>query len=107
MFFKEISYMIIVPFLFVLAIIPFIKKVAIHVAINSDYLTVTGGLTDFTIKNLLFYETYTPFVRGIYSTNDENFKLGFRDKTGKESPQSCPKSTDLLEANLQSAEFPL
>ena len=31
MFFKEISYMIIVPFLFVLAIIPFIKKVAIHV----------------------------------------------------------------------------
>lgn len=64
------------------------KKVAIHVAINSDYLTVTGGLTDFTIKDLLFYETYTPFVRGIYSTNDENFKLGFRDKTGKESPQS-------------------
>ncbi len=31
MYVKNISYMIIVPFLFVLAIIPFIKKVAIHV----------------------------------------------------------------------------
>ena len=31
LYFKEISYMIIVPFLFVLCIIPFIQKVAIHV----------------------------------------------------------------------------
>ena len=28
---KEIIYMIVIPFLFVLAIIPFIKKAAIHV----------------------------------------------------------------------------
>lgn len=64
------------------------RKVNIHVAINSDYLTATGGLTDFTTKNLLFYENNTPFKRGIYSTDKENFKLGFRDKTGSESPQS-------------------
>uniref|UniRef100_A0AAU8MHV0 Terminase large subunit n=1 Tax=Geladintestivirus 1 TaxID=3233133 RepID=A0AAU8MHV0_9CAUD len=64
------------------------RKVAIHVAINKDYLTATGGLTDFTINNLKFYENNTPFKRGIYSTNADNYKLGFRDKNGVESPQS-------------------
>lgn len=64
------------------------RKVAIHVAINSDYLTATGGLTDFTTKNLLFYEQNTPFKRGIYSTASENFKLGFKLANGNESPQS-------------------
>ena len=64
------------------------RKVGIHVAINSDYLTATGGLTDFTINNLRFYENNTPFKRGIISTDKENYKLGFKDKSGKESPQS-------------------
>ena len=63
-------------------------KICIHVAINSDYLTVTGGLTDFTINNLRFYETHTPFKRGIFSLNKENFKLGFKLPDGKESPKS-------------------
>lgn len=64
------------------------KKVLIHVAINSDYLTTTGGLTDFTINNLRFYETHTPFRRGILSMNKENYKLGFKLPNGQESPKS-------------------
>ena len=36
------------------------RKVLIHVAIDKKYLTVKGGLTDFTINNLRFYETRTP-----------------------------------------------
>lgn len=64
------------------------RKVAIHVADDKKYLIKTGGLTDFTIKNLQFYEQNTPFVRGIYSTNSENFKLGFKLPNGQESPKS-------------------
>ena len=45
------------------------KKVGIHVAIDKKYLTMTGGLSDFTINNLRFYETRTPFKRGILSTD--------------------------------------
>ena len=64
------------------------KKVSIHVADNNDYLIISGGLTDFTIKNLNFYEIHTPFKRGIYSLNKENFKLGFKLPNGQESPKS-------------------
>ena len=63
-------------------------KVGIHVAVDKKYLTATGGLTDFTINNLRFYETKTPFVRGILSTNSENFKLGFKLPNGTVSPKS-------------------
>lgn len=63
-------------------------KVAIHVAVDKKYLIATGGLTDFTINNLRFYETKTPFVRGILSTNSENFKLGFKLPNGTVSPKS-------------------
>ena len=45
------------------------RKVGIHVAADKKYLTATGGLTDFTINNLRFYETKTPFVRGILSSS--------------------------------------
>ena len=64
------------------------RKVEIHVAADKKYLTATGGLTDFTINNLRFYETRTPFVRGILSTDKENFKLGFKTPNGIVSPKS-------------------
>ena len=64
------------------------RKVAIHVAADKKYLTATGGLTDFTINNLRFYETKTPFVRGLLTTNSENFKLGFKLPNGTVSPKS-------------------
>lgn len=64
------------------------KKVCINVAADKKYLTKTGGLTDFVINNLRFFETRTPFIRGIYSTDKENFKLGFKLPNGVESPKS-------------------
>ena len=64
------------------------KKVCIHVADDKKYLTQTGGLTNFAMNNLLFYENKTPFVRGIISTDKENFKLGFKLPNGVESPDS-------------------
>ena len=64
------------------------RKVDIHVASDKKYLTVTGGLTDFTINNLRFFETKTPFVRGILSTDKENFRLGYKLPNGVESPKS-------------------
>lgn len=64
------------------------KKVCINVAADKKYLTKTGALTDFAINNLRFFETRTPFVRGIFSTDKENFKLGFKLPNGVESPKS-------------------
>lgn len=64
------------------------RKTLIHVAADKKYLTATGGLTDFTVNNLRFFETKTPFVRGILSTNAENFKLGFKLPNGTVSPKS-------------------
>ena len=63
-------------------------KVNIHVAVDKKYLTVTGGLTDFAINNLLFYENNTFFKRGILSTDKENFRLGFKLPNGVVSPNS-------------------
>lgn len=64
------------------------NKVLIHVAKDKKYLTVTGGLTDFTLNNLRFYENNTFFKRGIFSSDKENFKLGFKLPNGIESPKS-------------------
>lgn len=64
------------------------RKVVIHVAADKKYLTATGGLTDFTINNLRFFETKTPFVRGILSTDKENFRLGFKLPNGVVSSKS-------------------
>ena len=36
------------------------RKVAIHVAADNKYLTQTGGLTDFAVNDLRFYEEKTP-----------------------------------------------
>lgn len=64
------------------------RKVVIHVAADKKFLTATGGLTDFTINNLRFYETKTPFVKGILSTDKENFRLGFKLPNGVVSPKA-------------------
>ena len=64
------------------------KKVCINVAADKKYLIKTGGLTDFAINNLRFYENCTPFIRGIITTDKENFKLGFKLPNGVESPKS-------------------
>lgn len=63
-------------------------KVVINVALKADYLTAKGGLTDFTIKNIEFYEQRTFFKRGIYSTKQDNYKLGVKLPNGQESPKS-------------------
>ena len=64
------------------------RKVDIHVAIDKAYLTKTGGLTDFTINNLKFYENKTFFKRGVLSLDKENFKLGVKLPNGQEHPGS-------------------
>ena len=64
------------------------RKIVIHVAADKKFLTATGGLTDFTINNLRFYETKTPFVKGILSTDKENFRLGFKLPNGVVSPKA-------------------
>lgn len=64
------------------------SKVAIHVAADKKFLTARGGLTDFTIKDLLFYENETFFKRGILSLNNENFVLGYKLPNGVVSPKS-------------------
>jgi len=63
-------------------------KIEIHVAVDKKYLTKKGGLTDFTLNNLRFYETNTFFKRGILSTDKENFTLGFKLPNGIISPKS-------------------
>ena len=64
------------------------RKVVINVAVDKKYLTMTGGLTDFAINGLKFYEEKTPFKRGIYSTVKENFKLGYKLPNGVEADNS-------------------
>ena len=68
------------------------NKVAIHVAADKKYLTVRGGLTDFALNDLRFYETKTPFVRGILTLDKENFVLGFKLPSGTIPPQSWNSS---------------
>ena len=64
------------------------RKVVINVAVDKKYLTMTGGLTDFAINGLKFYEEKTPFKRGIFSTVKENFKLGYKLPNGVEADNS-------------------
>lgn len=68
------------------------RAVVIHVAADKKYLTKTGGLTDFSLDDLRFYETRTPFKRGILSTDKENFTLGFKMPNGIVSPKSWNSS---------------
>ena len=64
------------------------RKVVIHVAVDKKYLTQTGGLTDFAVNDLKFYEENTPFVRGIVSTIKSDFRLGYKLPNGMEADKS-------------------
>lgn len=64
------------------------RKVVIHVAADSKYLTDRGGLTDFAITDIRFYEEKSPFVRGILTTTKEDFRLGYKLKNGIEADNS-------------------
>lgn len=63
-------------------------KTVIHVAADKKYLTQQGGLSDFSINTLKFYEEKTPFVRGILSTVASDFRLGYKLPTGVEATNS-------------------
>ena len=45
------------------------RKIDIHVAADKNYLIKKGGLTDFTLNNLRFYETKTFFKPVVLSTD--------------------------------------
>ena len=75
------------------------RKVVINVAVDKKYLTMTGGLTDFAINGLKFYEEKTPFKRGIISTVKENFKLGYKLPNGVEADNSWRSSLLSVSAN--------
>ena len=64
------------------------RKVVIHVAVDKKYLTQTGGLTDFAVNDLKFYEESTPFVRGIFSSVKSDFRLGYKLPSGVEADKS-------------------
>lgn len=64
------------------------RKVVIHVAADNKYLIQRGGLSDFSINNLKFYEEHTPFVRGIVSVASNDFRLGYKLKNNIEADNS-------------------
>ncbi len=64
------------------------RKVVIHVAADSNYLTNRGGLSDFAISDLRFYEERSPFIRGIVSTVKDDFRLGYKLPNGVEADKS-------------------
>lgn len=74
-------------------------KVVIHVAADNKYLTKQGGLSDFAVNNLKFYEEKTPFKRGIFSPTSDSFKLGYRMKNGVEADDSWSSSLLSVSAN--------
>lgn len=74
-------------------------KVIIHVAADNKYLIKQGGLSDFAVNNLKFFEEKTPFKRGIYSPTTDSFKLGYRMKNGVEADDSWSSSLLSVSAN--------
>jgi hypothetical protein len=74
-------------------------KVVIHVAADNKYLIKQGGLSDFAVNNLKFFEEKTPFKRGIYSPTTDSFKLGYRMKNGVEADDSWSSSLLTVSAN--------
>lgn len=74
-------------------------KVVIHVAADNRYLIKQGGLSDFAVNNLKFFEEKTPFKRGIYSPTTDSFKLGYRMKNGVEADDSWSSSLLSVSAN--------
>lgn len=75
------------------------RKVVIHVAADKKYLTATGGLTDFAVNNIKFYEENTPFVRGIVSSVKSDFRLGYKLPSGIEADKSWRSSLLSVSAN--------
>lgn len=74
-------------------------KVVIHVAADNKYLIKQGGLSDFAVNNLKFFEEKTPFKRGIFSPTTDSFKLGYRMKNGVEADDSWSSSILSVSAN--------
>lgn len=74
-------------------------KVVIHVAADNKYLIKQGGLSDFAVNNLKFFEEKTPFKRGIFSPTTDSFKLGYRMKNGVEADDSWSSSLLSVSAN--------
>lgn len=74
-------------------------KVVIHVAADNKYLIKQGGLSDFAVNNLKFFEEKTPFKRGIYSPTTDSFKLGYRMRNGVEADDSWSSSLLSVSAN--------
>lgn len=74
-------------------------KVVIHVAADNKYLIKQGGLSDFAVNNLKFFEEKTPFKRGIYTPTTDSFKLGYRMKNGVEANDSWSSSLLSVSAN--------
>lgn len=74
-------------------------KVVIHVAADNKYLIKQGGLSDFAVNNLKFFEEKTPFKRGIFSSTTDSFKLGYRMKNGVEADDSWSSSLLSVSAN--------
>ena len=74
-------------------------KVVIHVAADNKYLIKQGGLSDFAVNNLKFFEEKTPFKRGIFSPITDSFKLGYRMKNGVEADDSWSSSLLSVSAN--------
>lgn len=74
-------------------------KVVIHVAADNKYLIKQGGLSDFAVNNLKFFEEKTPFKRGMFSSTTDSFKLGYRMKNGVEADDSWSSSLLSVSAN--------
>ena len=74
-------------------------KVGMHVAADNKYLIKQGGLSDFAVNNLKFFEEKTPFKRGIFSPTTDSFKLGYRMKNGVEADDSWSSSLLSVSAN--------
>ena len=74
-------------------------KVVIHVAADNKYLIKQGGLSDFAVNNLKFFEEKTPFKRGIFILTTDSFKLGYRMKNGVEADDSWSSSLLSVSAN--------
>lgn len=55
------------------------NRAIIHAAADNKYLITSGGLSDFMKKQIIFYESSTPFKRGIASINVSDFILGYKD----------------------------
>lgn len=55
------------------------NRAVIHAAADNKYLTQSGGLSDFMKKQIIFYESNTPFKRGIASIDAADFILGYKE----------------------------